>query len=64
MDAKKIGRKLKELRKEKSQTTVAEALGICQSTYAMYELGERIPSDEKKRKIADYYGVTVQSLFF
>jgi len=30
----------------------------------MYELGYRVPRDEIKMKLADYYGVTVQSLFF
>lgn len=64
MDKKKMGSKLRELRGEKSQATVAKDLGVCQSTYAMYEMGERIPSDEKKKKIADYYNVTVQFLFF
>lgn len=64
MDAKKMGTKLKTLRGNKSQAVVANDLGICQSTYAMYELGERVPSDEKKKKIAEYYNVTVQFLFF
>lgn len=64
MDAKRMGSKLRKLRGNRSQKVVAEELKICQSTYAMYELGERIPSDEKKKKIADYYKVTVQFLFF
>lgn len=64
MDTKRMGSKLRRLRGNRSQKVVAEELKICQSTYAMYELGERIPSDEKKKKIADYYKVTVQFLFF
>lgn len=64
MDKEKMGKKMRKLRGEKRQAVVAKDLGICQSTLAMYENGERIPSDEKKKRIADYYNVTVQFLFF
>lgn len=64
MDREKIATRLVELRGERRQTEVAMAIGVCQSTYSMYESGERIPSDEKKRKIAEYYNTTVQDIFF
>ena len=58
------GAKLKELRGDKSQLKVANDLGITKSALAMYERNERVPRDEIKVRIADYYGVTVQFLFF
>lgn len=58
------GEKLRELRGDKSPLVVADALGISKSALAMYERNERVPRDEIKVRIAKYYGVTVQFLFF
>lgn len=61
-----IGMKLKALRaeKKKSQQQVADDLKITKSALAMYERGDRMPRDEVKVRIAEYYGETVQSIFF
>jgi len=61
-----VGLKLKALRieKKKSQQQVANELGITKSSLAMYENDKRTPRDEVKVAIADYYGESVQSLFF
>jgi transcriptional regulator with XRE-family HTH domain len=64
MDSKLIGQRLSELRKDKPREDVAAALGITVSALGMYERGERVPRDEIKVKIAKYYGVSVQDLFF
>lgn len=64
MDSKKIGAKLRELRGDKSATEVATAVGVSTSAVSMYENGERIPRDEVKVKLARYFGVTIQELFF
>lgn len=64
MDRKKIAKKLIELRGDKSRAEVAKALNISLSAIAMYENGERIPRDEVKIAIADYYGVSVADIFF
>ena len=64
MDKIKIGKRLALLRGKKTQAEVAQAIGVCQSAYAMYETGARLPSDEKKIAIAEYYSMTVQSIFF
>lgn len=64
MDKKKIGKKLMELRGSKTREEVAIDLKISYSAMQMYENGERIPRDEIKIKIANYYGVSVQSIFF
>lgn len=60
----KIGERLIALRGNKSQSEVAKAVGISSSALSMYECGERIPRDSIKVKLADYYGKTVQSIFF
>lgn len=64
MDRKEIGRKLADLRGERSQTEVAAVLGISSAALSMYESGERVPRDEIKVKIASFYGVPVQDIFF
>jgi len=64
MNLQKIGQKLVKLRGTKSREQVAVDLGISYSAVVSYELGERIPRDEIKIKIAKYYGVDVGELFF
>lgn len=61
-----IGTKLKALRimKKSTQQEAAADIGITKSALAMYERDERIPRDEIKIRIADYYGESVQSIFF
>lgn len=60
----KIGKKLKELRKNKSQKIVARDLGITESALSNYENNIRVPRDEIKKKIALYYKVSIESIFF
>ncbi len=64
MDAMKVGRKLKEARGNRTRVEVAAALNISHSAIAMYESGERVPRDDLKEKMADFFGTTVGSLFF
>lgn len=61
-----IGTKLKALRaqKKKTQQQAADDLNITKSALAMYERDNRIPRDEVKVRIAEYYGESVQSIFF
>lgn len=56
--------KLIKMRGDKSQTTVAAAVGISTSAIAMYECGKRVPRDEIKVALARYFGTTVGYLFF
>jgi len=58
------GEKLKTLRGNRSADEVAKAVGISRSAIGMYELEERIPRDDIKIKLADYFGTTVQAIFF
>lgn len=64
LDPTQIGKKLALLRGEKTRREVSTALGISESALAMYEAGERIPRDNVKIRIADYYGKTVSWIFF
>ena len=64
MDAKMIGARLKDLRGDRSQKEVADAIGVEVMTISNYERGERTPQDEIKVRLADYFGKTVQDIFF
>lgn len=64
LDSKKIARTLIDLRGNRSREEVASALGLSLSTIAMYEIGARIPRDKTKMKIAEYYGKSVEDIFF
>lgn len=64
MDPKQIRTRLVDLRGKRSQAEVAQAVGISPSALSMYEAGERIPRDEIKERLAEYYGTDVQSIFF
>lgn len=58
------GRRLVKLRGEKSQEEAAKGIGIATSTLGMYETERRVPRDSIKMAIANYYGTTVQDIFF
>lgn len=64
LDSEKIAERLILLRAGKSREEVSKALGISLSALAMYETGARIPRDETKKKIAAYYGRSVEEIFF
>lgn len=64
MDKGKIAERLITLRGTKSQAEVAAAIGVTPSAYSMYENGERIPRDEIKKRIAEYYKRSVTTIFF
>lgn len=64
LDSKVIGNRLKTLRGDKTIKEVAESLSISESALSMYETGNRIPRDEIKIRIAQYYDRSVQSIFY
>lgn len=58
---------MQKLREEMglTQAEIAEKLGMPQSSYAMIESGHRPhPRREVQKKIADFFGKTVDELFF
>ena len=58
-----MNEKLIQLRGNRSQEEVAKALGISVSALSMYEQGNRIPRDEIKIRMAEYYGISIEALF-
>jgi transcriptional regulator with XRE-family HTH domain len=59
-----IGQKLIELRGARSREQIAAALGISVSAMQMYENNRRVPRDEIKMKLAQFYKVSVDEIFF
>ena len=55
---------LRDLRGDRKLEEVAQAVGVGESSISMYELGQRTPRDDVKRKLANFYGKTVQEIFF
>lgn len=55
---------IRDLREDKdlTQLQIADVLGITQSSYARYEIGQRDIPTTILIKLADYYGVSVDYL--
>lgn len=64
MNSVDVGKRLIKLRGNRTQQDVAKANNLSVSAIGMYERGERIPRDEIKIRLAKYYGVPVQDIFF
>ena len=45
-----------------SQEVLSEKIGISRQAYAKWESGATVPDIEKCKRLADYYGVTIDSL--
>ena len=62
---KEPGEKIRQLRQKMglSQETLASMVGASKEAICCYELGERIPRDEIKIKLCDFFGVTLSSIF-
>lgn len=64
MDRTRIAARLVQLRGEKTREEVSGALDITVRALESYETAYRSPRDSVKMMIAQYYGVSVESLFF
>lgn len=60
------GSRLMSLRHNRgvTQAELAEALGVTQATVASWENGRRDPAKEYKIKLANYYKVSIEPLFY
>ena len=64
MNKKAIGERLRKLRGKRTLESVAKDIGISTSALGMYENGQRVPQDHIKMKLAGYYKVSIESIFF
>ena len=64
MDSKRMGEKLRKLRGERTLMDGSRDLGISDAALCAYELGQRIPRDDTKIRIAKYYETTVSELIY
>ena len=66
MDKHRMAENLKALRKDKGETQkeTANAVGVSESAYSQYELGAKVPRDDKKVAIAKHFKQSVQAIFF
>lgn len=64
LEAKEIGDRLKNLRGQTPLAEVSRATGIGESALRNYECGIRIPRDQRKVALADYFKTSVDALFY
>ena len=64
MNKQLIGEKLRELRGNRSREEVAVAARVTASAIWMYENGQRCPNDETKVRLANFFGKTVNDIFY
>ena len=64
MDRNKLGERLRRLRGDMSQAELGAALGVTKQAILNYELGYRVPTDDLKIKIAEFFHLSVQEIFF
>ena len=63
INRKRIGEKLKALRGERTQSEIATAIDVTTMAISQYERGERIPNDEIKIRIANYFHKGIEEIF-
>lgn len=63
-DAVAVGKRLRRIRGVRTRSGVARETGISVTTLQGYENGTRKPKAENMVRLANYYGTSVQHLFF
>lgn len=65
-DGKVIGERIRKnrMKLKLTQEQLAEKVNVKPSAISMYEVGERMPRDETKKKLAILFGTTIDELFF
>ena len=59
-----VGKRLRALRGNRTLQNVSDETGLGVSALTMYELGQRMPRDEAKMILSEYYHVSIDDLFF
>ena len=60
----KIGKRLRELRGDRPQREIADAIGVTTMAISSYENGNRVPNDDAKMALARFFGTSVEAIFF
>lgn len=60
------GEKLKSLREDRGMSVddLAKTLGLTRQAVYNYEMDARVPRDEIKVRIANFFGVGIEEIFF
>lgn len=64
MNREMIAAKLRALRGDKTREEIAIACKITANAISMYETGARVPCDDVKIRLANYFNKSVQEIFF
>lgn len=64
MNMELLGLRLRAMRGDRTLSEVSDATGIGISALNNYELGLRMPKDEAKIALANYYGLSIGELFY
>lgn len=64
IDPVALGKRLRVLRGIRTRAQVEKETGISQARLGNYEHGARVPNDQAKVVLSNYYGMTVQDLFY
>lgn len=64
IDAQTIGKRLRALRGNRTQKEVGDAIGVTAMAISFYERGERVPTDDMKVALAQYFNSTIEAIFF
>ncbi len=59
-----VPERLVAARGDRTQQEVADAVGVTRSALGMYETGDRVPRDDIKVRLADFYKMPIQDLFY
>lgn len=64
IDPVQLGKRLRVLRGIRTRAQVERETGISQARLGNYEHGIRIPNDQAKVILSNFYGMSVQELFY
>lgn len=64
IDPVRLGKRLRLLRGIRTRAEIERETGISQGRLGNYEHGTRVPTDEAKVILSNFYGMSVQELFY
>lgn len=59
-----VAGRLRTLRGDRTQKSIAKAVGVTPMAISLYESGKRMPRIQTMNKLAKVYNTTVDALFF